>query len=573
MRKAAYSALGDRPVKHKASISALLLILAIMAFAYFPVHTKDTYATTHLGEFRGSTIDGVDRFLGIPYAKPPVGALRWMPPKPISQAWQGQRNAKEFKKACVQGAKPTMAKGSQEDCLYLNIWSPAVELSSKALSKNSPNNAKPELKPVMVWIHGGGLMMGSANESPYNGEYLAREQDVVVVTLNYRLSFLGFLALPSTDASQSTILGNQGFLDQVAALQWIKENISAFNGDPNNVTVFGESGGAISSCMLLASPLSDGLIHRVIMQSGVCGIQPVLGKAEALAQSQTFFEKVGCGNTAHPLSCAQELSIEQIQNSGYQPSNILVSDSKDFNFYPLAAIESDFLPEDPIDLLSSQSKKNIPILLGVTKDEGSLFTGNIAFPSNVKEYQQQLDEMVPGYSQELMALYPFFEHQKIGETFSSIFTHTMEACPSLRIADIWSVKKPVYFYEFNEQPTAPLLWLMTLTYNKGAADLGVHHGADIPYVFGHSSIAGSIVYKRQKKTRKLTMQYWTNFARSGNPNGNNLPTWPIYHSSSSHDNTEHKNIALSLKSEPELRTAYLEKYCKFWNEHQEFSFW
>ena len=192
---------------------------------------------------------------------------------------------------------------------------------------------------------------------------------------------------------------------------------------------------------------------------------------------------------------------------------------------------------------------------------------------NVKEYQQQLDEMVPGYSQELMALYPFFEHQKIGETFSSIFTHTMEACPSLRIADIWSVKKPVYFYEFNEQPTAPLLWLMTLTYNKGAADLGVHHGADIPYVFGHSSIAGSIVYKRQKKTRKLTMQYWTNFARSGNPNGNNLPTWPIYNSSSPQNKNESKNMALSLKSEPELRTAYLEKYCNFWNEHQEFSFW
>lgn len=500
------------------------------------------------GVLIGLQRDGVERFLGIPYALPPTGDRRWRAPVTPIPAWAQPRRSMTFGPSCVQGAKPNMVRDAREDCLYLNVWAPAA---ARQL-------------PVMVWIHGGGNMMGAASEPPYDGETLAREQKVLVVSMNYRLSWLGFLAIGG-DPPHAPFLGNQGLLDQLAALRWVHDHIASFGGDPSNVTVFGESAGGVNTCLLLASPLTDGLMHRAIMQSGTCGIQGVLTPEEALLQAREFLTKLGCTTPGTAMACAQALTIEQIQSKGYEPHNLLTADTKSFSYYPRAARDGALLPADPSDLLRAASAKKIPIMIGTNRDEGSLFTGKVDFPKSSERYARALAELFPGHGSSLVQIYPWEAYQPIGRAWSAMFADSMQNCPANRFAELWSGRNPVYQYHFVQDASAPLLWLMTLRNHAGAADLGVYHGAELPYVFGVNSFAGRVGSVSQRQTRQQVMSYWANFARRGDPNGPDVPPWPAR----TKDDAYVVKLASPVDEARGLRTAE----CAFWDANREYSFW
>jgi para-nitrobenzyl esterase len=536
----------------KKLVLLLVVALGIAAITFWNNFHSQGVATrleTRLGTLVGVQRGGVSRFLGIPYAQPPLGELRWKAPQPLAGGWQGELRADRFSDACVQGAKPEMARGSTENCLYLNVWRPDT----------------PGKHAVMVWVHGGGLMLGSANEPQYSGEYLARDQNVVVVSMNYRLSYLGFLSTAGLVDDVEAVQGNQGFLDMIIALQWVHDNIADYNGDPGNVTIFGESGGGVASCVLLASPLSDGLIHKAIMQSGVCSALPALSSEQAIEQRDAFLRTVGCLDVADPLACARALRPSQIEERGITRNDLLTSDSKNFSFFPKPVIDGYFLRDEPMSALEQSVRRDVAVLLGTNKDEGSLFTGRMGFPKSEEEYVQSLAEMVPGAEKELSQLYPYADYRPIGKAYSQMFTDVMEVCPTNKVADAWSGKGPTFLYQFTQASSAPLLWLMSLTFDKNAADLGVYHGAEMPYVFGYNSIAGRVASESQIRTRKLVMDYWGSFARSGAPFSSGAPRWPPY--------TKALKQYLELKSEPQLGSALRNKFCQFWQQYPEFSFW
>ena len=264
---------------------------------------------TEYGTLIGKEDEGLKKFLGIPYAQLPRGKLRWQAPQP-HPGWRGAREAFYQAQACVQGGSPTGALGSQEDCLYLNVWAPSTK---------GPH-------PVMLWVHGGGFMIGSSNEMQYDRAYLAKNQNVVVVSMNYRLSFLGFLSLPQFENTPPhKVNGNQGLLDQLEALHWVKNNISGFGGNPDNVTLFGESAGSISTCVLLASPLSDGLINKAIMQSGSCDTFPVASKQKAEQAGLKFLSDINCIDEADPLLCARNMPLILAPSTHQRSPMFLVS--------------------------------------------------------------------------------------------------------------------------------------------------------------------------------------------------------------------------------------------------------
>ena len=322
----------------------------------------DFEVQTIYGTLVGKDHAGVHKFLGVPFASPPIGALRWQAPIP-PEAWSGKRSAHYYSPPCIQGGFPTDAMGTpSEDCLYLNIWAPK----------------SPGPHPVMMWIHGGGLIIGSGNATQSEGQVLAAQKDVVVVSINYRLAHLGFLALPEQfNGGSGIISGNQGFLDQIAALKWIQDNIQAFNGDPDNVTIFGLSGGAVSSCNLLASPLTDGLLHKAIMQSGHCNMVPPQSLVEGQLKGADFLQKVGCENAPDPIHCAQGLSVEKIQRALGDPPNLTleIADYPEWPFPPAPIIDGHFLPNNARQLLADSNKQDVSIMIGVSKNEGSLMVG------------------------------------------------------------------------------------------------------------------------------------------------------------------------------------------------------
>ncbi len=495
---------------------------------------------TIYGTLVGKDHEGTKKFFGIPYAKPPVDNLRWEPPQP-PDSWLGKRNAFVQPKACVQGATPTGAFGSQEDCLYLDVWAPSTE---------GPH-------PVMLWIHGGAFQIGSANEMEYDGAILALEQDVIVITINYRLSYLGFLAFPQMPGSAShTIAGNQGILDQIAALEWVQDNIGAFGGDPDNVTIFGVSAGSISGCYLLASPLIDDLFHQVIMESGACNYYQTHTTEDAEAQGLDLLEATGCAAEADPIQCARDLSPKQIQAALGPLLNIFsVMGGEDFFSLPWPAIDGNLLPESPESLLEN-SIKDVSLLVGVTKDEGSLLTLTWEHPTDKADYVPYLDEHLGGFGEEASAFYPFEDFSPIGEAASQIGTDWFYICPSRAIADIWSETHPVYFYQFTQAVTAPIMEFLTLLFlTPHAADLGTFHASMDPYVFGYDSVLGQAATPDQQSMRADIMSYWGNFARTGNPNGTGLNTWPPY--------TAEQPDYLVLEADPQPATALRQEYCDY----------
>lgn len=477
---------------------------------------------TGFGLVAGTEVAGSCAWKGIPFAAPPVGELRWKAPREPS-AWNDVLEAAAYVPQCAQQDISGILGGSgevvgSEDCLYLNVWRPRKEGTY----------------PVMVWIHGGALIIGSGTMSTYSGEELAREKGVVVVTINYRLGPFGFLSLPGlSEEDPQGSSGNYGLLDQVQALQWIEDNIAAFGGDPDNVTIFGESAGGWSVCNLLACPLAQGLFDKAIIQSGAC--TATMTEEEGFAHGRKYARKAGCeGND--PVSCMRRMSAAEVFKAG-SGVNIDNVGGQMFSFVPKE--DGHALTDTPINVIRSGDYNNVPLMVGSNREEMKLFTffipGVRLMPRSVLENMIDMD-LTRSERQRLRELYPTSDYNRPADASIDIMSDMSLGCPCFQAAQASAKHQPQTFYyrfDYDESMYPDML--------------GAAHAMEIPFVFGkigleknengdenstQNSLDKLLYTKRQaKKARPLAgmiMSYWTNFAKHGDPNGEGLPHWPAY---------------------------------------------
>jgi para-nitrobenzyl esterase len=458
-------------------------------------------AGTANGAVRGLASGAVDEFLGIPYAAPPVGPLRWRPPQPAA-SWSGVRDATQFAPHCPQLASPFGVASTSEDCLFLNVFTPS----------HQPPGAG---SPVMVWIHGGALVTGESND--YDPTKLV-EDGVTVVTINYRLGALGFLADPAlADASGQS--GDYGLEDQQAALRWVQRNIASFGGNPHNVTVFGESAGGLSTLSQVASPQARGLFQKAIVESGSYNLtQASLSAAEAAGTA--FAAKVGCASqTASQISaCLRSLPVSTIlaneDAAGYTPN-----------------LNSEVLPQTLGTAFATGDFNRVPIINGTNHDEWRLFValseleGN---PVTAANYQPMISSTlgVPAAVAAVVAAeYPLTAYSSPSVALGAVGTDAIFACPALTIDQSVSKFVPTFAYEFNDE-NAPENFLPPVSFPYGAP-----HASEIQYLMDLPTAAfpGTLTAAQQQLATTMK-SYWTNFAKRGYPASFGSPFWPLFNS-------------------------------------------
>ncbi|MGB8480245.1 MAG: carboxylesterase/lipase family protein [Acidobacteriaceae bacterium] len=460
---------------------------------------------TDRGSVQGTiSSDGqVRAFLGIPYAAPPVGLLRWKPPQPAAK-WSGVRSATNFGPRCMQThLYPDMVfrdSGPSEDCLTLNVWAPAAK------------NAAP--LPVMVWIHGGGFVTGGSSEPRQDGEHLARK-GVIIVSMNYRLGIFGFFALPSLAAeSPKHAAGNYGLMDQVAALDWVRRNIAAFGGDPAKVTIFGESAGSISVSAQMASPLSKGLFAGAIGESGGALTGPGLTFLSLPVSEQRGQEFAESAFKSSSLDFLRSVSAADLLKEASTASH------GDGIFWP--NVDGKFLPESVPAIYAAGSQAHVPLLAGWNKDEGS---GDV-LDQPEKPTPESLHAMATSRfgakAQDFLKVYSASnnaEALRVSEDFAGDAFIAYSTWQWLE-AQVKTGNAPVYRYRFDlGSPGDPF----------HPAAIGAFHSDDIEYVLGTlDSRQGAKWRPEDYKLSEQVQTYWTNFAKTGDPNGAGLPAWPGY---------------------------------------------
>ncbi len=445
------------------------------------------------GDVQGVTEGGTRHFFGIPFARPPVGERRWQPPVP-AEPWAGVLDASAMGPACAQNAGITSPYSENEDCLHLNVWTP------------EPAPSHP--LPVMVWIHGGGNTGGStADEVPlgigglfYDGRLLAEQHGVVVVSANYRLGVLGFLSHPALagEDSKRAFSGNQALLDQRLALEWVRDNIAPFGGDPDNVTIFGESAGAFDVCFHVASPGSRGLFHRAISESGGCTFRTTT-RSEGEARGAELATELGCAGAADPLACMRAVPVAELLARGGGIGPI---------------VDGDVLPDQPRTLYDRGEFAKVPYLLGSNADEGTLFalTGNLPPLETEADYLAALTARWGHWADEIAALYPATAFASPRDAFVRTAGDSFLVCGTSDTARRASLGgAPVYAYNFARPIPIPSI-----------SFLGATHGAEIAYVFG------SVTPPTPEDAALATalQGYWTRFARNGEPGGEGALRWP-----------------------------------------------
>jgi para-nitrobenzyl esterase len=488
-------------ISNVAAVAAAVLSLAA------PARAQVREADVTGGRVTGVAANGIVSFKGIPFGAPPVGALRWKAPQPV-KAWTGVKEASTFGPSCMQdamfarlfGAPPEMS----EDCLYLNVWTPA----------KTPGDAL----PVMVWIYGGGFVGGQTSVPLYDGTKLA-EKGVVLVSVAYRLGALGFLAHPDLSRESGKGSGNYGLQDQIAGLRWVKANIAKFGGDPNRVTIFGESAGGIAVSMLAASPAAKGLFQRAISESGGSfgsakyanegGVNvPPLKAAETTGK--TFLEKLG----AKDIGAAREIPAQKIQAAQGPGMGGPVS------FWPV--FDGDVLPGDQYELYQAKKFNDTPVLIGTNSDEGSLFVQpGVTAASFVKLVR---DGFGP-HADAILAAYPHATDAEAIKSTKDLFRESTFAWHTWAWATLQTEKgtgKAYVYYFDHREPRTP----------NGA---GANHGDEIAYVFRNlpAPVFGAPgppppIRPEDTKISDLMSSYWVNFAKTGDPNGPGLPAWPAF---------------------------------------------
>lgn len=498
---------------------------------------------TNSGPVAGFERHGVYSYRGIPYAAPPVGELRWKAPSGPS-SWTETLAATERPSGCIQapfGGLPIPGFVASEDCLYLNVDTP-MEGSDL---------------PVMVWIHGGGFTLGEALQADGGtaGDLIAQQAGVVVVGMNYRLGQLGFIAHPELSAEDDNdASGNYGLMDQTAALRWVRANIAAFGGDPDNVTIFGESAGAFSVCSHLVSPRSAGLFHKAILQSGTCERPwPTLAAAEA--QGGVVAEALGCsGAPEGELACMRSkpaadvlAALPPTPNFGFNPT-----DEPGGSWGPV--LDGFFFTEQPSDSFDSGNFNQVPTILGFTKNEARLFVwlGEIE-PSNPlvvtpENYEEQIARLVGGdvsLAAEAAAEYPLDDFEQPIVALAEVATDVVFRCPGKQEIAKIAKHMPAYLYQF-EYPNGRSQLELAIEFDILNAELpiyglGAFHAADVPYVFGYSPILGfdlsngfELILKEweadtaDERLWLNMLGYFARFAATGDPNTAGETTWPSY---------------------------------------------
>ncbi len=472
-------------------------LAAIFAFVPFALSQKQSVRSSG-GELQGVVADGVASFKGVPFAAPPVGDLRWKAPQP-AKPWTGIRKADTYAPGCMQDlsmVKMGGAAGSvSEDCLYLNVWTAAQNAAEK--------------RPVMVWIHGGAFVGGMTGTPMFDGTKLA-QKGVVLVSIAYRLGVLGFMAHPELSRESGKGSGTYGIQDMIAGLQWVKNNIAQFGGDPSCVTIFGESAGGIAVGMLSAAPQAKGLFQRAISESGGSFAPPRISNEAGqnvatlkLAESngESFLKKLGAAD----IKAARALLAEQVQKSAGGGMG------GGAGFWPVA--DGNVLPGDPYELYENGRFNDTPILVGTNSNEGGLFKRG---PSTPASFEKQIRSGYGERADVLLKAYPHATDAEAARASADVFRESAFAWPTWAWARMQSQKgkgKAFVYYFDHRTPASPD---------------GANHGAEIPYVFGNFSGSGGAPRPEDLTLSDVIRTYWINFARTGNPNGSGLPLWPVF---------------------------------------------
>lgn len=477
-------------------------------------------------------------FLGIPYARPPTGERRWSAPR-RPESWEEPLVADEYMDSCPQPSQSNQLADpgpTSEDCLGLNVWAPSRDPDADA--------------PVLVWIHGGAFLFGSSRVTYpdgtqlYDGRKLA-QRGVVVVSLNYRLGPFGFLAHPEMvgDDPEYEAAGNYGFLDQVAALEWVQRNIDAFGGDPDNVTLFGESAGGISICGHLVADVSRDLFDRAIMQSGSCPeylrrLDEARGELDsAFAQGERVAEELGCGEEG--LSCMREKSPEGILEAletTSQPSG------NGEAFGPIvdgALFSGSFWSE-----LEAGSGAEVPIIAGATRDEGTLWASPYASYSET-QYEEWVEMNYPNRAEGVLEKYPAGDYEAPWKAIAAILGDVYFTCPAR-----WTVR------EHTDQGNPAFHYLFSHVTDYGEQqNLGAFHGIELEFVF--DNFVRPFIPQEERTLARRMQESWLQFAREGSPGSVGDREWPRY-------DLESDQTLVFDTGTVETRTGYRSEYCEFW---------
>ncbi len=506
---------------HKTCLTLLCLAAGLLTAG--PVRAQVREASVTGGRVSGVvTTSGVAAFKGIPFAAPPVGALRWKAPQAVA-AWTGVKRADAFAPSCIQDTAFPKLFGApdaiSEDCLYLNVWTPAKSAADRL--------------PVMVWIYGGAFVGGMTSIPAYDGTPLA-EKGVVLVSVSYRLGVFGFLAHPELSKESGKGSGNYGLQDQIAGLRWVKENIAKFGGDPNRVTIFGESAGGISVSMLAASPAARGLFHRGISESGGNfgpartaneggATVPSLKVAESTGQA--FLKRIGAAD----IAAARQMPTAAVQKA-------VGGGLTGGGFWPV--FDGDVLPGDQYELYQTKRFHDTPILIGTNSDEGITFVQGATQPAAFEA------AIRAGYGDRADTILKAYPHATVAEATQSardIFRDATFAWHTWAWAMLQSRqgREKAYVYYFDHRtPLSPN---------------GAGHAAEIPYVFRTlGKFSGPILLVGTPRPEDHAMSdlissYFVNFAKTGDPNGPGLPAWPAF--------TEASQTVMHFDANPSARPA------------------
>lgn len=474
----------------------LALLLGTPASASSADEDSGLVVKTSLGPVRGEALDdGVRVFRGIPYAAPPVGELRWRPPQPAT-AWADSRDATEFGSGCPQLPLLAMMLGEKmpqtsEDCLFLNVWTTAEGGDDR---------------PVMVWIHGGGLTLGWSHQAAYEGSALAK-RGVVLVSINYRLGALGFLSHPELSREAGEPSGNYGFLDQIAALQWVQSNAEAFGGDPDNVTIFGESAGGTSVHVLTASPLAKGLFHRAIAQSPWVTETNLVHATEASSASPSSedlglaWAKKVTGDSATKLGDLRALDAATLaQKSGA-------------DFQAVVTHGGAFMPTSSESRFAARQHHHVPLMVGTNRNEGTLFMAQLPVGSR-DAFETFIGAQYADHAARVAALYPSSSDEELRASVDRFVTDSWFLRGSRHmLLSAAATDAPAYQYHFTRvNPQQPLL--------------GAHHAAELGYVF--ETNVGDAFGEEDDAISDAMASYWVQFATTGDPNVEGLPEWPAF---------------------------------------------
>lgn len=481
---------------------------------------------TAQGVVRGRMQDGSRAFLGIAYAAPPVGENRFRAPQPPA-SYSAVFEASDYGPACPQLAKDKLGASTSEDCLTLNIWAPAKDATPR---------------PVMVFVHGGGFNSGSGSLPLYEGTHLSATQDVVVVTLNYRLGPLGFFshAALRTEERSGKGGGNFGLLDQQAALSWVHDNIAAFGGDANNVTLFGESAGGMSVCYQLLSPKSAGLFHRAIVQSGPCSTLVPPTQSESETQGNVLATKVGCaaGDAQATLRCLRQVPLATLMTALPLKPEIIFGSG--YAWTP--SVGNDVLPTPPHAAFSAGTFHRMPIVVGANKDEGTAFVALGVKLDTEAEIRTALASLFSPPAVD--AVIRHYGSTPIGPDTGLRVLGDAFVCDARRLARWTSTVVPTFYYHF----TREFAYLLP--------NLGAFHGAELPYLF-HTPLEFVTIKPHEEGFSAQLQGLWARFAATGDPNAMGSVPWPAY------DRIGDRSLRLDLETRSE--TGLRRTDCDFWD--------